>query len=240
MIVVPAIDLKGGKCVRLFQGDLARATVYGDDPLAIAERWQAEGAEWLHLVDLDGAVVGRPVHLETLRSIAARLSIPVEFGGGIRTAEDARSVFSAGAQRLILGTAALEAPDLLERLAGEFSGKVYVALDARDGRVATHGWTETSGIDVEEAARSCERHGAAGFLFTDISRDGTGRGVNVEASAALADAVSLPVIASGGVATLDDVRALRAVAHRGIAATIIGRALYTGAVELSAAIDAAR
>jgi len=240
VIVIPAIDLKDGKCVRLFQGDLAQATVYGDDPVGMAERWQAEGAAWLHLVDLDGAVAGTPAHLGVLRAIAAKLTIPIEFGGGIRTLASARTVFSAGAARLILGTAALESADLVDEIAREFPGRVYVALDARDGRVATRGWTETSDVTAADAARDCERRGAAGFLFTDISRDGTERGVNVEATAALAEAVHLPVIASGGVASLDDVRALRKVEPRGVAAVIIGRALYTGAIRLREAIGAAR
>jgi phosphoribosylformimino-5-aminoimidazole carboxamide ribotide isomerase len=240
VIVIPAVDLKGGKCVRLLQGDLAQATIYGDDPLAMAERWQREGAPWLHVVDLDGAVGGVPAQLETLRAIAERLSIPVEFGGGIRTLESARAVFSAGAARLILGTVALESSRLLEQIAGEFPGRVYVALDARDGRVATRGWTKTSDVAVEDAARNCERSGAAGILFTDISRDGTQRGVNVAATAALAEAVRLPVIASGGVASLEDVRAIRAVETSGVEAVIIGRALYTGAVRLSEAIEVAR
>ncbi len=240
MIVIPAIDLKGGRCVRLFQGDLARETVYGDDPVAMAARWQAEGGQWLHLVDLDGAVGGAPVHLETLRAIAARLAIPIEFGGGVRTLEAARAVFAAGAARLILGTVALEAPDLLERITGKFPGRIYVALDARDGLVATRGWTETTAVRAEDAAAACRARGAAGFLFTDIARDGTGQGVNVSATAALAAAVQMPVIASGGVASLDDLRALRAAESSGIAATIIGRALYTGTVRLSEAIAAAR
>ena len=240
MIVIPAIDLKGGKCVRLFQGDLDQATVYGDDPVAMAKRWQDEGAERLHLVDLDGAVGGRPAHLETLRAVAAALSIPVQFGGGVRTRENAQAVLDAGAERLILGTVALESPELLAELAERFPGRVYVALDARDGTVATRGWKETSGVDAETAARDCKARGAAGFLFTDISRDGTGRGVNVAATAALAAAVKAPVIASGGVASLEDVRAVRAVADRGIEAVIIGRALYTGAVKLSEAIAVGR
>jgi phosphoribosylformimino-5-aminoimidazole carboxamide ribotide isomerase len=240
VIVIPAIDLKGGRCVRLFQGDLARETVYGDDPVAMAARWEAEGAEWLHLVDLDGAVAGAPAHLEALRAIAARLTIPIEFGGGVRTLEGARAVFGAGAARLILGTVALEAPDLLEQISGEFPGRVYVALDARAGRVATRGWTETTAVQAEDAAEACRARGAAGILFTDITRDGTGRGVNVAATAALAAAARLPVIASGGVASLEDVRAVRAAEASGIVATIIGRALYTGAVRLPEAIAAAR
>jgi phosphoribosylformimino-5-aminoimidazole carboxamide ribotide isomerase len=240
VIVLPAIDLRGGRCVRLFQGDLTRETVYGDDPVAMAGRWEAEGGEWLHLVDLDGAVSGTPAHLDTLRAIAGRLTIPIEFGGGVRTLDDARAAFTAGASRLILGTVALEAPDRLEQIAGEFPGRIYVALDARDGRVATRGWTETTAVSVEQAAASCRSRGAAGFLFTDISRDGTGHGVNVDATAKLAAAAGLPVIASGGVASLDDVRALRAAEGSGIAAAIIGRALYTGAVRLAEAIAAAR
>jgi phosphoribosylformimino-5-aminoimidazole carboxamide ribotide isomerase len=240
LIVIPALDLKGGRCVRLFQGDPARETVYGDDPVAMAARWQAEGGEWLHLVDLDGAVAGAPAHLEELRAIAARLTIPIEFGGGVRTLDGARAVFAAGAARLILGTVALEAPDLLEEITGAFPGRVYVALDARAGRVATHGWTETTAVRVEDAAAACRARGAAGILFTDISRDGTGRGVNVAATAALAAAARIPVIASGGVASLEDVRALRAAAASGIVATVIGRALYTGAIRLSEAIAAAR
>jgi len=236
MIVIPAIDLKGGKCVRLVQGDLAQATVYGDDPVAMARRWRGDGAERLHLVDLDGAVAGKPAHLEVLRAIAAALDIPVQFGGGVRTRDDARAVLAAGAERLILGTVALESPDLLSELAAEHPGHVYVALDARDGYVATRGWTETSAVAATDAARECRRRGAAGFLFTDIARDGVGTGVNVAATIALAAAAKAPVIASGGVASLDDVRAVRAVADRGIEAVIIGRALYTGAVKLPEAI----
>ena len=239
MIVIPAIDLKGGRCVRLVQGDLARETVYGEDPVAMARRWQSEGAERLHLVDLDGAVAGKPAHLAVLRAVATALSIPVQFGGGVRTRDDARAVFDAGAERLILGTVALEAPALLAELARDFAGRVYVALDARDGRVATRGWTETSAVEATTAARECKTRGAAGLLFTDIARDGTGHGVNVAATVALAEAASLPVIASGGVASLGDVRALRAVAARGIEAVIIGRALYTGAVALRDAIAVA-
>ena len=236
MIVIPAIDLKGGRCVRLVQGDLARETVYGEDPVAMARRWEGEGAARLHLVDLDGAVVGKPAHLAVLRAIASALSIPVQFGGGVRTRDDARAVFEAGAERLILGTVALEAPDLVADVAREFAGRVYVAIDARDGRVATRGWTETSGVEAVAAARRCKTRGAAGVLFTDIARDGTGDGVNVAATVALAEAAQLPVIASGGVASTSDVRALHAVAERGIEAVIIGRALYTGAVKLGEAI----
>ncbi|MGH7858047.1 MAG: 1-(5-phosphoribosyl)-5-[(5-phosphoribosylamino)methylideneamino]imidazole-4-carboxamide isomerase [Candidatus Binatia bacterium] len=240
MIVIPAIDLRAGKCVRLFQGDYAKETVYGEDPVAMALRWQKEGGEWLHLVDLDGAKAGRPVQLDTVRRICERVAIPVELGGGLRTLEDARSALGAGVERLILGTVALESPDLLSEVCRELPGRVYVALDARDGKVATRGWTESSGVDVLEAALECERRGAAGFLFTDISRDGTGEGVNAEATAALAGRVSVPVVASGGVGGVEDIRRLRARGAAGIAAVIVGRALYTGKVRLPEAIAAAR
>lgn len=238
MIVIPAIDLRDGKCVRLVQGDFARETVYGDDPVAMAERWQRGGGQWLHVVDLDGARAGRLVQLDVVREIVQRLTIPVELGGGVRTLDDARAAFAAGIARLILGTVALESPDVLAAACREFPGKVFVALDARDGRVAVRGWTETSGVEVLEAARGCAARGAAGFLYTDISRDGTASGVDVEATARLAESVGLSVIASGGVASLDDVRRLRAVESRGVVAVIIGRALYTGAIDLSAAIEA--
>ncbi|MEA2624610.1 MAG: phosphoribosylformimino-5-aminoimidazole carboxamide ribotide isomerase [Candidatus Binatota bacterium] len=240
MIVIPAIDLRGGRCVRLFQGDFAKETVYGDDPAAMAARWEGEGAEWLHVVDLDGAVAGRPVQLDTLGAIASRVRMAVEFGGGVRSLDHTRAVFAAGARRAIVGTAALEDPEFLEAACREFPGRVFVALDARDGEVMVRGWTRTSGRDVAEAARDCEARGAGGFLFTDVSRDGTGGGVNVAATAALADAVRVPVIASGGVASLDDVRNVRAVEDRGISALVIGKALYTGAVGLAEAIAAAR
>lgn len=240
MIVIPAIDLRGGKCVRLVQGDFRKATVYGDDPAAMAERWEHEGGEWLHVIDLDGAVAGRPVQLEAVRSITARVKIPVEFGGGIRTLEDVRTIFATGVKRLILGTVALESPDLLRVACREFPGKIYVALDARDGKVAVRGWTESSGVDVLDAASRCEARGAAGFLFTDISRDGTERGVNLDATARLARGSSIPVVASGGVASLADIRALKTIEDLGVTAVIVGRALYTGAVTLAGAIAAAR
>jgi phosphoribosylformimino-5-aminoimidazole carboxamide ribotide isomerase len=240
MIVIPAIDLRGGKCVRLAQGDYARETVFGDDPVAMAERWQSEGAEWLHVVDLDGARAGRPVELATVAEIARRLAIPVELGGGLRTLDDVAAAFDAGVERVILGTVAVEAPDVLAAATRAHAGRVWVALDARDGRVAVRGWTDTSGLEVAEAARRCEDAGAAGFLHTDVSRDGTGRGVNVEATAALAESASVPVIASGGVATVDDVRRLLAVESKGIVGVVVGRALYTGAVDLAEAIAVAR
>lgn len=240
MIVIPAIDLRGGKCVRLVQGDFTRSTVYGDDPAAMAARWESEGAEWLHVVDLDGAVTGRPMQLDVVRSIVARVKIPVEVGGGLRTLEDVRTVFGAGVGRVVVGTVALESPDLLRRACREFPGRVYVALDARHGKVAVRGWAETTNVDVLEAASRCEGCGAAGLLFTDISRDGTERGVNVEATAELARAVSVPVIASGGVATLEDIHALKTIEEHGVAAVIVGRALYTGGLLLRTAIAAAR
>ena len=240
MIVLPAIDLRGGRCVRLFQGDYAKETVYGDDPPAMAARFEEAGAEWLHVVDLDGAKSGRPEQLDVVRAIRERVGLRIELGGGVRTLDDARAAFEAGIERLILGTAALEAPKLLEEACRAWPGRIYVALDARDGKVATRGWTESTGIEVAEAARACAARGAAGFLFTDIARDGTGHGVNVEATAALAEAAGVPVLASGGGSSLDAVRQVREVESRGVTGVIVGRALYTGAVDLREALAVAR
>ena len=240
MRIYPAIDLKGGKCVRLFQGDFEQATVYGDDPAAMAKRWENEGGEFLHVVDLDGAVAGRPAQLGIVTEICSEVAIPVELGGGLRCADHVRAAFAAGVSRVVLGTAGLEDPDLLAALCAEFPDRVVVALDARDGKVAVRGWTETSAVEAADAARTCASHGAAAILFTDISRDGTGRGVNAEATARLAEAAKIPVIASGGVASLDDVRRVKAVEHRGVEGVVIGRALYTRAVDLRQAIAVAR
>lgn len=236
MIVLPAIDLRGGRCVRLVEGDFARETVFGDDPAAMAARWESEGGRWLHVVDLDGAREGRPAQLDAVRRICERIAIPVELGGGLRSLDDVRRAVDAGVSRVILGTIALEAPEVLEQAARELPGRVYVALDAREGIVATRGWLESSGVPVARAAAECEARGAAGFLFTDISRDGTGRGVNADATAALARRVSVPVVASGGVASLDDLRRLREIEDAGVDSVIVGRALYTGAIRLADAL----
>jgi phosphoribosylformimino-5-aminoimidazole carboxamide ribotide isomerase len=234
--IYPAIDLKGGKCVRLHQGDMAQATVYGDDPVAMAWRWEAEGGEWLHVVDLDGAIAGRPEQLGVVAEICSELAIPVELGGGLRREDHARAALAVGVTRVVLGTVALEDPALVERLCREFPDRVVVALDARGGKVAVKGWTETTAILAVDAARGLADRGVAAILFTDISRDGTGRGVNVEATARLADGLGIPVIASGGVASIDDVRRVKAVEARGVEGVVVGRALYTGAVRLAEAI----
>ena len=240
MTVYPAIDLKDGKCVRLFQGDFEQATVYGEDPAAMAKRWEREGGEWLHVVDLDGAVAGRPAQLGIVAEICSEVAIPVELGGGLRREEHVRAAFTAGVSRVVLGTVALEDPELLGRLCAEFPDRIVVALDARDGKVAIRGWTQSSGVDAATAAAECARRGAAAILFTEISRDGTGRGVDVEATARLAESSKLPVIASGGVASLDDVRRVKAVEKRGVEGVVIGRALYTRAVDLGQAIAIAK
>ena len=237
--LIPAIDLLGGRCVRLAQGRYDEATLYGDDPAEVAARFCAHALRRLHVVDLDGAKAGRPVNRGAIAAIvAAAKGVPVQLGGGLRTAAAIEESLALGVQRVILGTAALRAPDLVRDCAQRFPGRIAVGIDARDGRVAAEGWTEASDVDVGELARRFEDAGVAAIVHTDIVRDGMLQGPNLEASAALAALVSIPVIVSGGVASLEDIRRTVLLAARGVAGVIVGRALYTGAVDLAAALEA--
>lgn len=240
MLILPAIDLKGGKCVRLLRGDMQAETVYGDDPVAMGQRWVACGAEYLHVVDLDGAVAGSPVNTRAITAMSASLRIPIEVGGGIRSVERAEALLASGVARVIFGTAALENPEVVAEACRRFPGRIAVGIDARGGKVAVKGWLETSSVDATELARSAEQMGVACLIYTDIDRDGTQHGVNIAATRALAEAVSVPVIASGGIGSLADVEALLDHESAGISGVIIGRALYTGAVALEDAIRLAR
>lgn len=235
--VIPAIDLRGGRCVRLRQGDFAAETRYGDDPLAMARRWESEGGSRLHVVDLDGAARGARAHGSVIAEICAALGIPVQVGGGLRDLDAIASVLDAGADRAILGTAAVADPELLDRACVRYPGRIAVGIDQRDGSVAVSGWLEDAGADALAIALRAERAGAAAIVFTDIRRDGTGAGADVAATVALARAQSVPVIVSGGVHDLEDVRRARAAFDAGenLAGVIIGRALYEGTVDLGAA-----
>jgi phosphoribosylformimino-5-aminoimidazole carboxamide ribotide isomerase len=237
VIVFPAIDLKGGQVVRLAEGDMSRATVYADDPAAQAERFAAAGAEWLHVVDLDGAFAGDSVNGEAVRGIGMAFTGKLQLGGGIRTRASIERWFRLGIDRAVIGTAALSDPDLVKGAAADFPERVVVAVDARDGMVATQGWADVSDMPVLDLARRFEDAGVAALLFTDIGRDGMLKGVNVEATVALSEAQSLPVIASGGVAGLEDVIALKP--HANIEGVITGRAIYDGRLDLAQAIRAA-
>jgi phosphoribosylformimino-5-aminoimidazole carboxamide ribotide isomerase len=235
--LIPAIDLLGGKCVRLTQGDYAAATEYDADPAAVAARFAAHRIQRLHVVDLDGAKRGEPVNTSAVRAIlGATRGIPVELGGGIRTLAGVETWLGLGVERAILGTAALRDPALVRDAAKRFPGRIGVAIDARGGKVAVQGWLETSETDALTLARRFEDAGVAAIIYTDIARDGTGAGVNLAETTALARAISIPVIASGGVGSLADVRAARA---SGVAGLIVGRALYTGAVDLTRAMEIA-
>jgi phosphoribosylformimino-5-aminoimidazole carboxamide ribotide isomerase len=236
MLIIPAIDLKGGKCVRLLRGDLQAETVYGDDPVAMGRRWVDAGARYLHVVDLDGAVAGAPVNGEAIAALCAALPIPVEVGGGVRTLERAGAVLALGADRVIFGTAALERPEVVAEACRRFPGRIAVGIDARGGQVATRGWLATSATTAIDLARRLEGTGVACIIYTDIERDGTQQGVNVAATRALAEAVDIPVIASGGVGSLADIAAVLPCAAVGVTGVIVGRALYSGAVRLDEAL----
>ncbi len=235
--VYPAIDLKGGQVVRLAEGDMARSTVYADDPAGQAAQFRDAGARWVHVVDLDGAFAGDSRNAGAIAAILAVEGLAIQLGGGIRTMAAIDRWRGLGVQRVVLGTAALEDPALVRAAAADHPGAIVVAVDARDGAVATRGWAEVSDVPVVDAARRFEDAGVAALLFTDVGRDGLLKGVNVSATAALARAVCLPVIASGGLADLAEIEALRCAP--GIAGVIAGRALYDGRIALSAALEAA-
>ena len=240
MLIIPAIDLKGGKCVRLLRGEMNAETVYGDDPVAVGRRWVSEGAQYLHVVDLDGAVSGEAVNGAAIAALCRALPMPIEIGGGVRSVARAAELLHLGADRVIFGTAALANPDIVRQACERFPGRVAVGIDARDGKVAIQGWTETSSTNAVELARRVEVLGACRVIYTDISRDGTQEGLNIAATVAIAEAIKIPVTASGGVGSLADIQALVATGTAGIDAVIVGRALYSGAVHLSEAIEAAR
>ncbi|MDT8900203.1 1-(5-phosphoribosyl)-5-[(5-phosphoribosylamino)methylideneamino]imidazole-4-carboxamide isomerase [Anaeroselena agilis] len=240
MIVFPAIDIRGGRCVRLTEGRFDAETVYADDPAAMARRWADEGAEYLHVVDLDGALAGQPVNLAIVARIAAAVKIPIQLGGGIRTLANIDAVLSAGVTRVILGSVAVREPALVKEACAVYGDRVVVGIDAKDGVAAVEGWGVSGGVGAEELAARMAAAGVARIIYTDISRDGTLAGVNVPATRALAKAAGIPVIASGGVSSLADVVAVRAAAADGVEGVIIGKALYTGAVGLPAALKAAR
>jgi phosphoribosylformimino-5-aminoimidazole carboxamide ribotide isomerase len=236
MIVFPAIDLKGGQVVRLAEGDMARATVYGDDPAAQALSFEQAGAEHFHVVDLDGSFAGRAENREAVEAIVAAFPGYVQLGGGIRTSEAVVGWFELGVARIVMGTAALKDPDFVRDMAAAFPGGIVVAVDARDGMVATEGWSELSDMPAVDLARRFEDAGVAALLFTDIGRDGMLRGCNIDATVDLARRVDIPVIASGGVKGLDDIRMLALHATEGIEGVITGRALYDGRLDLATAI----
>jgi phosphoribosylformimino-5-aminoimidazole carboxamide ribotide isomerase len=236
MILFPAIDLKGGQCVRLLKGDMAAATVFNDDPAAQARAFASQGFRWLHVVDLDGAVAGRAVNGAAVEAILAAVSIPMQLGGGIRDRAGIEQWLARGVRRVILGTAALRNPALVKEACRAHPGRIVVGIDARGGKVAVEGWAETSEVTAAELALKFEDVGVAAIVYTDIERDGALGGVNVDATAALARGLKTPVIASGGVASLEDIRALRRHERDGIVGVICGRALYDGRIDPKAAL----
>jgi len=238
--IIPAIDIRGGKCVRLLQGDYARETVFGEDPVEMARRWEGEGASRLHVVDLDAARSGEPVNLEIVRRIAAALSIPVQMGGGVRHRDAVVRVLDAGVQRAIVGTTSAADPDIARALFGEFGDRLILGLDARDGKVAVSGWEQTTSWDAVDLAREMAAAGARRLIYTDISTDGMGTGPSLESTRRLAEALEIPVIASGGVGAPEHVLAVAELETSGVEGVIVGKALYTNAVRLSDTIAALR
>ncbi|MEM7251925.1 MAG: 1-(5-phosphoribosyl)-5-[(5-phosphoribosylamino)methylideneamino]imidazole-4-carboxamide isomerase [Pseudomonadota bacterium] len=237
MLLIPAIDLKGGKCVRLRQGRMDDETVFSEDPVATAERWVNAGAKRLHIVDLDGATSGRPEHAEVIGQIAESFpDIPIQVGGGIRDEDTIQEYLLCGVRYVIIGTKAVNAPHFVADICAEFPGRIIVGLDAKDGKVATDGWSKLSNHDVDDLAEQFAEHGVDAIIYTDIGRDGMMQGVNVESTLALAQSVSVPVIAAGGVTNIADVEALCRAGDGAIAGAITGRAIYEGTLDFSAGL----
>ena len=236
MLLIPAIDLKDGKCVRLRQGRMEDETVFGDDPVAVAERWVEAGARRLHMVDLNGAFAGKPVNAAAIRAVAGAFpDLPIQVGGGIRDEETVQAYLDAGVQFTIIGTAAVSAPHFVNDLCAEFPGHIIVGLDAKDGKVAIDGWSKLSHHPVIDMAQRFENDGVEAIVFTDIGRDGMMSGVNIESTVELAQAIRIPVIASGGITNIDDIQTLCSVADEGIMGAITGRAIYEGTLDLAEA-----
>ncbi len=232
MIIIPAIDLKGGKCVRLCQGDMDKTTVYANNPAEMAKTWESMGALRIHVVDLDGAVAGSPQNRDAVRSILSAVSIPIQLGGGVRNLETVKEYFSLGVDRIILGTAAIKNPRLLEESCDAYPRRIIVGIDATNGMICVQGWTETTAMTAVRLIQRVEHLPLAAIVFTDIQRDGMLIGPNIESTAQIARSTSIPVIASGGVSRKEDLEALLSIEQYGISGVIIGRALYTGALDL--------
>ena len=242
MLIIPAIDLKDGRCVRLKQGDMATATVFSDDPVAMAKHWAAQGAKRLHIVDLNGAIAGRPKNEKVIRAMIAAVGeqVPIQLGGGIRDLDTIERYLDDGITYVIIGTAAVKNPGFLHDACYAFPGHIMVGLDARDGKVATDGWSKMTGHDVVDLAKKFEDYGVEAIIYTDIGRDGMLTGVNIEATVKLARELRIPVIASGGIASLDDIARLLPHEDDGIIGAIAGRALYEGRLDFKAAMKAAK
>jgi phosphoribosylformimino-5-aminoimidazole carboxamide ribotide isomerase len=238
MDVIPAIDLLEGRCVRLYQGDYGQAQTFDENPVEVARQWAAEGASLLHVVDLDGARAGHPVNLSAIEAIVRAVDVPVQVGGGLRDRTSVATLLKRGVQRVILGTVAVEQPDLVNQLCQEFPERIVVGIDARNGRVATRGWLETSEVAATDLAEGMASSGIAAIIYTDIHRDGTLQGPNLESLRELASRVTVPVIASGGISSVTDLLSLLALEPVGVTGAIVGRALYTGDISLKEALRA--
>ncbi|MGN8831221.1 1-(5-phosphoribosyl)-5-[(5-phosphoribosylamino)methylideneamino]imidazole-4-carboxamide isomerase [Selenomonas montiformis] len=239
MLIFPAIDIRGGKCVRLLKGDFNQETVFSDRPEEMARQWEKQGAEYLHLVDLDGARAGHPENLETVKRILDSVSIPVELGGGIRTMENIDTVLSLGVQRVILGSVAVKDPELVRQACKKYQERIVVGIDAKDGIVAVDGWGVSGNVDVTTLAKEMKKAGVKTIIYTDISRDGTLKGVNVKATAELARESGVRIVASGGVKSTTDIEALKPYEKDGIEGVIVGKSIYMGTLDLQLAIEIA-